>query len=252
MIDISPITKNNNALFLAYDQGLEHGPSDLNTINQDPNFILNLAVNGGYQAVIFQKGIAEKYYVGSPFEKKIPLIVKLNGKTNLVVDKEPFSPQICSVEEAISLGAQAVGYTLYVGSEYESRMFEEFGHIEEQAHEKGIPVIAWIYPRGKSVEGKDKKDLTIYAGRIGLEIGADIVKLHYPGDLESMKKVLASAGKTKVVVSGGDKVDEATFLSQAEIVKQSGALGMAVGRNVWQSENPDGISKKLYDIFFTQ
>src|SRR3990172_1190786 len=118
MIDLSTITREDKALFLAYDQGMEHGPSDFEDDNANPQNILDIAISGSFTAVIFQKGVAEKYYLGSSYANKIPLILKLNGKTNLIDDPDPYSPQICTVEEAISIGASAVGYTIYVGSKH--------------------------------------------------------------------------------------------------------------------------------------
>ncbi|MBI2622218.1 fructose-bisphosphate aldolase, partial [Candidatus Microgenomates bacterium] len=90
MFDLSKITTNGRALFLAYDQGMEHGPTDFDDKSVDPQNILQIAVNGGFNAIIFQKGVAEKYYMGTPFAQKIPLILKLNGKTNLIKN-EPYS-----------------------------------------------------------------------------------------------------------------------------------------------------------------
>src|SRR3989338_7776177 len=174
-IKVDRILKKGKALYIAYDQGLEHGPShDFNDKNVDPLYILDIAQKGKFQAIVYQKGIAEKYREEIK-KSKIPLIIKLNGKTNLFKG-EPISRQICSVSEAITLGASAVGYTIYIGSKYENEMLSEFGKIEEEAHKKGIPVIAWVYPRGKFIKGKSKKDLMAYAARTGLETGADIVK----------------------------------------------------------------------------
>src|SRR3972149_8786099 len=120
MIKLNKILKNGKTMFLAYDHGLEHGPRDFNDKDADPNYILDIAKKGKYNAVIFQKGIAEKY--NDKIRKlKIPLIIKLNGKTNLS-GGEPISRQICSVKEALKLGAVAVGYTIYIGSRYESVM----------------------------------------------------------------------------------------------------------------------------------
>lgn len=248
MVDLSRITTNGKALFLAYDQGLEHGPSDFDDENIDPNFILDIGVKGEYSAIIFQKGIAEKYYT-QDLSAKIPLIVKLNGKTNLV-DGEPFSPLLCSVEEAIDLGAYAVGYTVYLGSAHESEMTSQLARIVAKAHEKEIPVVAWMYPRGKAVEGKDENELAAYAARAGLELGADIVKLKYPGSIESMKHVVESAGLTKVVTSGGKKETEEEFLQMARDVMSAGAYGMAVGRNIWQHKDPLELTAKLKAIVF--
>ena len=167
MIDLSKITTNGKAMYLAYDHGIEHGPLDLAGKSVDPDYILKLAVDGGYNAIVLQKGVAEKYY--SPYSLKIPLILKLNGKTKLVAG-EPISRQVCSVEEAVRLGAVAVGYTVYLGSSYESEMLKEFGKIEEEAHRAGLPVIGWMYPRGKTVADDASPEITAYAARIGLEL----------------------------------------------------------------------------------
>lgn len=247
--DLSKITKQGKAFFLAYDQGLEHGPTDFNEENVNPANILKLADSGFFTGVILQKGIAEKYFFGQDY--KVPLIVKLNGKTNLVKDEDPYSPLICTIKEALSYGAKAVGYTIYVGSEFETKMTEEFGKLEQEAEEAGIPIIAWMYPRGKNVPDENDPKLIAYAARVGLELGADIVKVKYTGDIASFKWVVQSAGKTKVVVMGGSKEPEAVFLEKAKTVMEAGAIGLAVGRNVWQSEKPLEISKKIADIIWS-
>jgi len=153
-IKLNKIMRKGKAFFLAYDQGLEHGPTDFNDKNVDPNYIIDIAKKGKYTGIIFQKGIAEKY--NSEIKKsKIPLIVKLNGKTNLVKG-DPVSIQLCTVKEAIKLGAVAVGYTIYIGSIHENKMLNEFEKIEKEAHSLGMPVVLWIYPRGKSIKGNSK------------------------------------------------------------------------------------------------
>lgn len=242
MVDLTKITKENKAMFLAYDQGMEHGPSDFDDESVDPENILKIAVDGGFTGVILQKGVAEKYYTG-----QVPLVLKLNGKTSFIKD-EPYAPQICTVEEAISLGASAVGYTIYIGSQEQDKMFSEFASIEREAHEKGIPVIGWMYPRGKEVV--ENAESIAYAARVGLELGADIIKVKYPGDLKSMEWVVKSAGKTKVVVSGGAKIPLEELLEMTKIVMQSGAIGLAIGRNVWQAEEPMVVVEKLKEVIW--
>ena len=235
-------------MFLAYDHGLEHGPSDFHDKDADPNYIIDIAKKGKYNAVIFQKGIAEKY--NDKIKKsKVPLIIKLNGKTNLF-GGEAVSRQICSVKEAIKLGASAVGYTIYIGSKYESVMMKEFDAIEEEAHSKGIPVIAWIYPRGKGIGKKSKGEIMAYAARTGLEIGADIIKIKFEGTSKDLKWAVKVAGKTKVVIAGGIKAGEREFLKQVHEMMSSGAIGLAVGRNVWQSKKPIELSNKIRKIIW--
>ncbi|MBI2190089.1 MAG: hypothetical protein HYU49_00935 [Candidatus Levybacteria bacterium] len=190
MVNLSNITKDGKALYLAYDQGMEHGTSDFDDENVDPNYILGIAIEGEYK------------------------------------------------------------YTVYVGSAFESKMTSEFSQIVRDAHRENMPVIGWMYPRGRSVIDKDERELIAYAARMGLELGADIVKVKYPGSLEALKWVVESAGKTKVVVSGGVKEEEETFLGVVRTVMKAGAAGMAVGRNVWQSKDPIGMTEKLKEIIF--
>lgn len=247
-VDLSTITRQGRALYLAYDQGMEHGPEDFNDQNVDPAKILELADSGYFTGVILQKGVAEKYYTGKNY--KVPLIVKLNGKTSLVKDEDPYSPQVCSVAEAISYGAKAVGYTIYIGSEYEAKMTSEFGKIEQEAEEAGIAVIAWMYPRGRNIPDEKDPKIIAYAARVGLELGADIVKIRYTGDPVSFNWVIRNAGEAKVVVMGGSKEDEQTFLERTKIVIDQGAIGLAVGRNIWQNPQPLELTKKVAETVY--
>lgn len=229
---------------LAYDQGFEHGPTDFNDTNVDPQQIIDIGEQAGvFTGIIYQEGIAEKY------KTTLPLILKLNGHTRLHPDEDPYSPQLCTVQKAIELGARGVGYTIFVGSEHEARMMQEFSAIEDEAHKNNIQVIAWMYPRGKSVKGQETtRDIVAYAARLGLELGADFVKVPYTGDVKSFSWVVKSSGKTGVLAQGGSKKDENILLKEATEIMQSGAQGMAVGRNIWQSSDPIGLSKRLAEI----
>jgi len=246
--DFSKISTNNTSLLLAYDQGIEHGPQDFNSINIKPDFIFNLAINAKFDGIIVQKGIAEKYY--PKYKNKIPLIVKLNGKTKLKKG-EPVSTQVCSVNEAADLGAVAVGYTIYLGSQFEEVMLEQFGQIEQQAEEKGLIVIAWMYPRGKSIKKPNSAKNIAYAARVGLELGADMVKINYPGSIKDLSWAVESAGKTKVLVAGGEKLTKQKFFNQVKNIKSAGAYGLAVGRNIWQAKNPQKIAQTIAEIMRT-
>ncbi len=238
--------KNGKGLLLAYDQGFEHGPStDFNDKNIDPNYIMDIAIKGQFTGVVLHKGIAEKYYNG-----KVPLIVKLNGKSSLPKG-EPISSQVCSVGEAISLGAKGVGYTIYLGSAHENIMLQEFGEIQEDAHEEGIPAVAWVYPRGEAVKNDTSPEIVSYAARAGLEVGADAVKIKYTGDPNSFKWAVKAAGVIKVFMSGGPRAPtDETFLGQVKGAMEGGAAGLAVGRNVWQHQEPLKMANALREIIF--
>ena len=248
--NLKKIMNNGKTLILAYDQGLEHGPTDFNDKNVKPEYIIKIAKENNYNALAFQKGIAEKYYKEIK-DSKIPLIVKLNGKTSLVKG-DPLSRQLCTVKEAKRLGAVGVGYTIYIGSFHEPKMLQEFQKIQREAHKRGMPVILWIYPRGNSIKNKPKNELMAYATRTALEIGADIVKIKWEQQcsVDDLAWAVKAAGKTKVVIAGGTKKSEQDFLNQVKQLMKAGCIGLAVGRNVWQHKKPNEISQKLKKIVF--
>ena len=249
MISLNKITSKGKALYLAYDQGLEHGPeSDFNDKNVNPLYILEIAKKGGYNGVVYQVGIAEKY-IKEIRKSKVPLILKLNGKTKLV-GGESLSAQLATVKDAVRLRAKAVGFTIYIGSEHEEQMLEEFSKIQREAHKNNLPVIAWIYPRGKKIKNDISRENMAYASRTALEIGVDIAKIKYGGNKKDLEWAVKSAGRTKVVIAGGVKKSEADFLKQVKEIMDSGAIGLAIGRNVWQSKDPLGITKKIKKIIF--
>ncbi len=238
--------RDGRSMLLAYDQGLEHGPSsDFNDRNIDPAFVMDIAVKGDFNGIIFQKGTAEKFYDG-----KVPLIVKVNGKSSLVKG-DPVSRQVCSVDYAVSLGAKGIGYTIYLGSEKEAEMFAEFGRIQEEAHERNLPAIAWVYPRGAGVTNDTSKEIVAYAARAAFELGADAVKIKYTGDSESFSWAVKSAAGIKVFMSGGPKTKtDEEFLRQVKGAVDAGATGLAVGRNVWQHQDPLAMANYLKKIIF--
>ncbi|MDP8012946.1 MAG: aldolase, partial [Nanoarchaeota archaeon] len=228
-------------VFLAYDHGLEHGPTDFNDVNISPAYILNIAQEARVDAIIFLKGPAMHFYTP---DIGIPLILKLNGKTKLY-NGEPLSVQSTSVEEAVKLNASAVGYTIYFGSKYEHLMIKEFGRIEEEAHARGLPVIMWAYPRGKGIKDDEAPDIVAYAARAAFELGADIVKLKYPEDDSNLEWIVKSAASTRVFMAGGKKLEGDEIESRVEKAIKAGFSGIAVGRNIWQSEDPISKIKRL-------
>jgi len=235
--------------FLAYDQGLEHGPEDFrpNPPSRSPKFILELA-RQGYNAVVFQQGTA---LVTRELYRDVPRVIKLNGKANLYKG-DPYSPLLCPVDYAVrQLDARAVGYTLYPGSEHDTQMMKEFAEVVRDARDHGAPVIACVYPRGTAITHDTAPEVVAYAARIAFELGADIAKVKWTGDLESFRWVCQAAAETKVVLSGGVKTeDPAAFLAVVTSVIQAGGAGVAVGRNVWQrpKEQAETISKEILRI----
>jgi class I fructose-bisphosphate aldolase len=244
---------NGTLMVLPLDQGLEHGPADFfqNPNALDTGFVFRLAKQGGYSAIALGIGLAEKYmqdYCG-----KVPLILKLNGKTNVADDAEAVSTQTATVEDAVKLGADAVGFTLYVGSPREDLGLRDFQKVRQDCERLGMPIVMWAYPRGKAVEAKGGKGTLYaqdYAARVAEELGADVVKLHEPQEANDRcpepyrhikedapartRRVVRSAGKVMVLFSGGEKQDsDAAVLYKVKLYMDCGATGVMFGRNMW-------------------
>ena len=149
---------NGKLLILPCDQGLEHGPRDFfsNPESHDPDYIYRFSIEGGFSAVALQIGIAEKYH--HRYADEIPLILKLNGKTEIPPDNKAFSPLNADVEDAVRLGADAVGYTLYVGSPRQDEDFTAFKQVRQECTRYGMPLIMWAYPRGENIDMSGGKD----------------------------------------------------------------------------------------------
>ena len=254
---------NGTLLILPIDQGIEHGPIDFfpNPPSEDPEFQYKLASEGGYSAIALHIGLAEKYsrkYVG-----KVPLLLKINGKSTIPSDDNAFSPLTACVEDAVRLGADAVGYTLYVGSPAQDRDIQQLNEVRYDCEKYGMPLVVWAYPRGSAIEAKGGKDSLYavdYAARLACEFGADIVKINVPvikedkmdklpkpyntlklSYEEGIAKVVRAAGRTMVLFSGGSKESDEDLLHKAKAAMDNGATGLIFGRNMWQREHSDAL-----------
>lgn len=242
---IAKLQTKGKTLFMAQDQGLEHGPVDLPGKTVDPDYIFNIAEKNEVDAFICGKGLAEKY--GDSYKTNI--VLKVNGKNILGPKDDPYSPMLCSVRRAVDLNAKAIGFTCFPGSIYQDKIMEDFRKVQEEAHDFDLPVTAWMYPRGQSIKDDVDGDVLAYSARIGLEIGADMLKMKYNGNKKDMKRQIECAGKAKVLMSGGAKTNSSKeFLKQVEEVNDCGAQGFAIGRNIWQHENPSAMIKAIRDI----
>jgi class I fructose-bisphosphate aldolase len=250
-IDDTPLCRDGKVLILAYDHGLEHGPVDFEGVPEsaDPERTFEAATHPAVTSVAVQKGIAEAYYPS--YEGDVDLLAKLNGTSNLWMG-EPDSAVNCSVEYAAELGASSVGFTVYGGSNHEIEMVEEFREAQEAAREHGMPVVMWSYPRGQGLKNDTKPSTISYAARLALELGADVAKVKHPGSREAMEDAVRMAGRTKVVMSGGSKTSDRAFLESVKQTIDAGGKGLAVGRNVWQRENPKRILDALEAVIFEE
>jgi len=249
-IDHTPLVRDGKVLIVAYDHGLEHGPVDFEDVPEsaNPERVFEVATHPAVTSIAVQKGVAEAYYPS--YEDDVTLLAKLNGTSNLWMG-EPDSAVNWSVDYAAELGADAVGFTLYGGSNNEIQMAEEFRDVHERAREHDLPVVMWSYPRGQGLKNDTKPGTIAYAARQALELGADVAKVKYPGSRAAMERAVRMAAKTKVVMSGGSKTSDREFLESVKAVIDAGGAGLAVGRNIFQRENPtrilDALEKVIYD-----
>ena len=251
---------NGTALFLPYDQGLEHGPRDFfaNPASGNPRYILQLAVEGAFNGIAIQIGLAEKFYWD--YAGEVPLVLKLNGKTDIPSDDAALSPLHASVEDAVRLGADAVGYTMYVGTPAQEQDFAQYRKVREDAQRLGMPLIVWAYPRGSAVEAKGGKSsfyAVDYAARTASELGADVVKVNFPkpdrragvkaeydaefSSQQAVEAVVRSANRTLVLISGGEKAGDEAMVEKARQSMEAGATGLIFGRNVWQRPHEESL-----------
>jgi fructose-bisphosphate aldolase, class I len=188
----------------------------------------------------------------------VPLLLKVNGKTDVPPSAEALSTTNASVEDAVRLGADAVGYTLYVGSPRQDDDLHQLKGVREDCDRFGMPLVIWAYPRGSAIDAKGGRDSFYaidYGARMAMEMGADVVKLNLPkidpekdGDApapynelevsqeEAVRQVVESAGRSLVVLSGGSKMSDDQLLGQTRYIMEAGGTGVIYGRNVWQRE----------------
>jgi class I fructose-bisphosphate aldolase len=249
---------NGTLMLLPIDQGIEHGPRDFfpNPASKDPEYQFKLAAEAGYSALACQIGMAEKYY--PDYAGSVPLILKVNGKTDVPPSDQAFSTVNSSVEDAVRLGADAVGYTMYLGSPRQGDDLLQMRQVRQDCDRFGMPLIVWAYPRGEAIDKKGGAGSFYaidYAARMAMEMGADVVKLNMPkinpdtdkdapapyneGDFsqeDAIRHCVESAGRSLVVLSGGSKIDDDQLLQQTRFVMEAGGSGVIYGRNVWQRE----------------
>jgi predicted phospho-2-dehydro-3-deoxyheptonate aldolase len=224
---------------IAMDHGVTLGPVK-GLENMEAT--IRAVVKGGADAVLVHKGIAKHVDThDTGLIVHVSASTKLGGKPNLKVG-------VCTLEEAMRLGADAVSAHINIGAEDEDKMLEFLGGLSEQCDSFGMPLLAMMYPRGPSIKDEHGFEFVSHAARIGAELGADIVKTVYTGDVDSFRKVVRSC-PVPVVVAGGARVESDLDLFElAENSMKAGAAGLSFGRNVFQHNKQELISKALASI----
>ena len=227
--------KSGNMVIVPMDHGVTLGPIPGLA---DMRSTVSKIVAGGANAILMHKGM-----VGAGHRKAgrdVGLIVHLSAST--VLSPYPNAKRlVCSVEEAIKLGADAVSIHVNLADETEGDMLEQFGFVGEQCQHWGMPLVAMVYTRGKKVKSEYNVEAVKHAARVGAELGADIVEVNYTGSTESFREVVSGC-TVPVVIAGGEKVesDEELFTMVDEALK-AGAAGASIGRNAFQHADPQRV-----------
>ncbi len=235
-------------MLFACDQKIEHLNKDfygegIDISDSDPQHLFDIAEQGVIGVMAAQRGLVAMYGADHP---DINYLVKMNSKTNLVktAQSDPYSPQLYDLDAVLAMRDNGVnivglGYTIYLGSEYEATMMAEAGELIAEAHAEGLIVVLWIYPRGKAVTAEKDPELIAGAAGVALCLGADFVKVNPPSATETQTSAeglaIASraAGRTGLVCAGGSKADAQEFLSSLyDQIHIGGCCGNATGRNI--------------------
>ena len=253
-------------MLFAGDQKVEHLNNDffgkgIPLEDNDPEHLFKIASKAKIGVFATQFGLICRY---ARDYKNIPYLVKLNSKTNLIPysDKDPYSKQWLSVEDVVKFKKESglkilgVGYTVYLGSEYEHEMLREAANIVHQAHQNALLAVLWIYPKGNYVKDEHDGHLIAGAAGVGACLGADFIKLKVPYkdgklDTKALREVTTAAGRSGVLCEGGSKIDEKEFLKELyEQIHKGGSRGNGTGRNIHQRELKEAIkmANAIYDI----
>lgn len=231
-----------NAIIIPMDHGVGAGPIKGLTNLQDA---VNKVAEGGANAVLGHMGLAKHGHRG--YGHDVGLIIHLSASTSLALDPN-HKVLVTTVEEAMKVGADAVSVHVNIGAEDEFEMLQGLGYVAGKCDEWGIPLLAMMYPRGKKVQSEYDVDVVKHAARIGAELGADIVKTNYTGSPETFKEVVEGC-PVPVIIAGGPKMgSEMELLEMIKGSLEAGGRGVAIGRNVFQAEDPTGLVQRIAKI----
>lgn len=229
-------------IIVPMDHGVTVGP--ISGLEKMRDTVTNL-VAGGANAGLVHKGQVK---LGHRMQgRDFGCIVHLSAGTCL----SPFpnvKRLVTTVEEAIKLGADGVSVHVNLGDETEGQMLSDMGMVAASASEWGMPLLAMVYARGPKVSDEYAPEVVAHCARVGAELGADVVKVNYPGSRETFERVVECAG-VPVVIAGGAKLDSTRdFLDMVRISIDAGGAGLSVGRNVFQHGNPTRLVEVLNRI----
>jgi predicted phospho-2-dehydro-3-deoxyheptonate aldolase len=237
--------RSGKTVIIPMDHGITIGPA-AGLIHMQET--INAVAMGGANAIVIHKGLVETGHRGS--RKDLGFIIHLSASTRMMPDPN-CKIMVCTVEEAIKLGADAVSVHVNIGAEDEKSMLKDLGTVAKEAMEWGMPLLAMMYTRGPKVENEYDVKWVKHAARIGAELGADIVKVPYTGSPDSFREVVEGCF-VPVVIAGGEKMDtDEDILKMVKGAMVAGGSGVSIGRNVFQHDHPtkivQAISKIVHD-----
>lgn len=231
-----------NMVIMPMDHGMSDGPIKGLIDIADT---VNKVAKGGANAVLMQKGMIAHGHRGYGLD--VGLIIHMSASTSLGPDPND-KVQVCTVEEVVKMGADAVSIHINIGSETESDQLQKLGSVAEQCNEWGIPLLSMMYPRGKNIKNPHDPELVAHVARIGAELGSDIIKTVYTGDPDSFRNVVNGC-PVPIVIAGGPKTNtDKEFLEMIQGAIEGGARGVAIGRNVFQHADPVKMTKAITQI----
>lgn len=229
----------NKTVIIPMDHGVTVGPIAGLT---DMREAVSKVVAGGVNAVLMHKGVPRFCHRGEG--KDVGLIIHLSAGTTISPDPNA-KELVCTVEEAIKVGADAVSVHINLGAETDKEMLRQLGYVGERCFEWQMPLLAMMYTRGPKIKNEYDVENVKHAARVAAELGADIVKVVYTGTTESFAEVVEGC-PAPVVIAGGEKMesDEDIFKMVAGALA-AGAAGVSVGRNAFQHEKPEKMVQAL-------
>ena len=206
----------------------------------DMTKVISDVSEGGANAIVLHKGLVKRGHRRKG--RDIGLIIHLSGSTSLNPDPND-KVQVCTVEEAIALGADAVSIHINLGSPNESKMLEIGANVAKDCSRWGMPLLVMIYPRGKGIDAFSPQSVG-HCVRVAEELGADLIKTNYPNDPEAFRKIV-KACSVPVFIAGGEKTGDLDSLKIIRDSVQAGGAGVCVGRNAFQREDTKSFVQAL-------
>jgi DhnA family fructose-bisphosphate aldolase class Ia len=231
---------NGKVLIVAMDHGLIDGPCKG---LEDPGKTITLVAEGGADAVLVPYGVAHH------FTKELAplgLIMRTDGGPCKLGDPNTNAPLFFTLEAALRIGADALAVSAFPGGKTEVKSLENLAEAAREAHRWGMPVMAEMVPGGfdSAPELRSAENVAL-ASRVGVDLGADFIKTPYAKGFE---KVINGCYKPVVILGGAKKGSEQMMLADIYEAVKAGASGVAIGRNIFQADDPKRMTQAVVAI----